>query len=319
MKEAGLPLEKEILPSGLQACKAKKPEVIKGLKKLWAELINPKDDIEQYSFEELLTIIILHEQIPARSKGKELSLLALKLATLEVLVQSLKSSQILPKQHQEFLRIYKDHAYFTTLNYDYMVEKYLIANKIPWQYGVRFDESDLSVKNSYVIGENSDFPNVFSYLKLHGSFNWHYCFRCGNTRLTGLKYFGVSGELFSNTDRFTQTCTKCMNKSGQGVMQPLIVPPSAIKYYNSPIFLHLWFEFNRKIEQVEKIIIVGCSIRDDDTMLIQSLFNVNRKNRNLRKIILVNPDESVKDKVEKYAGITVHRYRTLEKFLLAHS
>jgi len=320
-KDADLPLEKEIMDRGLQICKSKKPEVIKGLNNLW-KLIDSNHSIEDYSFEELLTRIIFEEQYDNRSDLKEIDLLAIKLAVLEIFVQSLKLplQKELPKQYEVILNIYKDYAYFATLNYDYLIEKLLVSNKIPWNYGIKFDETHLDFNSLQLYSqyESADFPNVFHYLKLHGSFNWHFCWRCRNSRLSELKYFGISGEVFSRTDRFTQECTNCMDRSGQPVMQPLFIPPSAIKYYNSPIFLKIWYEFRKIIEQVEKIIIIGCSVRDDDTMLINTLYNLYKKNSNLRKIVLVDPDKNVQEKIQDYTKMKVERYKFLGDFLSAH-
>ena len=177
----------------------------------------------------------------------------------------------------------------------------------------------MSLGHSYLKGEEGDLPDVFRYYKLHGSFNWHFCWRCQNIRISDLRDFGTSGETFSKTDRFTQLCDKCVHNSGQAVLQPLVIPPSAIKYYNIPIFLELWFIFTRIIQQVEKIILIGCSVRDDDTMLIQALYNLSQKNPNLRKIVVINPDKKIENKVRSYTNFNnIKSYTLLEYFLRMH-
>ncbi|MEK0336231.1 MAG: SIR2 family protein [Nitrosopumilus sp.] len=315
-KDADLPVEKEIMKLGLKACENKKPEVIEGLKNLW-QSIDPKHPIEHYSFEDLLTKIILEEQLN-KNPQRGHNIQNIKLAVLEIFLQSLKAplSKKSPKHYVDFLDLYKDYAYFATLNYDYLIEKLLISNKIPWTYGYNFNEINIdpNSRKFYIQGESADFHSIFCYLKLHGSFNWHFCWRCKNTRLSK---FVISGEIFSKTNRSLQACT-CIFKSGQPIMQPLIVPPSAIKYYNLPIFLQLWFEFKKIIEKVEKLIIIGCSVRDDDTMLIYILYNLYQKNPNLRKIVLIDPEKTVQEKTQDYTKMKVNRYKYLKEFLLYH-
>jgi len=321
-KDAGLPLEEEIMPFGVKVCEKKKPGLLEGLTKQWQKIDKSKS-FKEYSFEEALTKVILEEQLSFRTEEERLELLDIKLGILEILVQSLKkplmSESEIPRHYFDFIYRYKDYAHFATLNYDYLIEEILIQEKIPWNYGINVDENDLSLRHSYLKGEEGDFPDVFRYYKLHGSFNWHFCWRCQNIRISDLRYFGISGENFSETDRFTQSCDRCARPSGQAVLQPLVIPPSAIKYYNIPIFLELWFIFTRIIQQVEKIILIGCSVRDDDTMLIQALYNLSQRNPNLRKIVVINPDKKIENKVRSYTNFNnIKSYNSLEDFLRTH-
>lgn len=317
----GLPLENDVMKIGLKLCKENKPELIDGIKSSW-NLIDPNTSFTKYSFEELLTKIVFAEQYTTYNKSKELEIHHLKLAIFEVLVQALKKplKKEIPRIYIEFIKLYKDKAHFVTLNYDYLIELILMSEKIPWNYGYNFDEINISSfhNNHYMKRESADFPTVFKYLKLHGSFNWHFCWKCGLLRLSDFKYFGTSGEIFSKTDRFSQVCMRCMNESGQPVMQPLIIPPSAIKYYNTPIFLELWYEFEKLIKEIEKLIIIGCSIRDDDTFLIYILNNLSIKNPRLKKIVVINPDEKVDIKIENITKHSVIRYNKLEDYILMH-
>lgn len=317
-QDMGLPLENEIIKIGSEACKVLKPELIEKLTEEW-KLIDSVHSFENYSFEQLLTKIMLEEQSIIRPYEERLKIFYIKLAIFEILVQSLKEPLLkdLQKQYVQFLKLYKDYAYFATLNYDYLIEKYLIAENIPWHYGIDFDQVSPMGGKFYVKGENRNFLNVFIYLKLHGSFNWHICPNCNTTRLTDLNRFGVSGELFSKSF-FVQACTKCKSNHGQFDMQPLIIPPSLIKYYNSQIFLNLWFKFNQILKHVKKIIIIGCSVRDEDTVLINSLYNLAHKNPDLEEIVLINPDPEVQEKVKNYTKSKVRLIRSLELFLGMH-
>ncbi|MEW6419521.1 MAG: hypothetical protein AB1480_15635 [Nitrospirota bacterium] len=312
-KDMGLPLENEIIRTGIEACKVLEPELIEKLNEEW-KLIDSVHSFENYSFEQLLTKIMLEEQSIIRPYEERLKIFDIKLAILKILVNSLIKplSKELHIQYVQFLNLYKDCAYFATLNYDY-----LIAENIPWHYGIDFDQVSPMGKNFYVKGEKRSFPNVFIYLKLHGSFNWHICPNCNTTRLTDLDCFGVSGELFSKSF-FVQACTKCKSNNGQFDMQPLIVPPSLIKYYNSQIFLNLWFKFNQILKHVKKIIIIGCSIRDEDTVLISSLYNLVYKNPDLEEIVLINPDPEIQVKIKNYTKVNVRQIQSLENFLGMH-
>lgn len=322
--DANLPVEKYIMKNGVKICEQKKPEVLSGLEKILKK-INPSISYKsyEYAFEKLFSKIVLEEEQIEFSQISYDEVLSAKLAVLEILAQSLKKplETGIPRIYTDFVKLYKDEAHFVTINYDYLIETILLNENILWNYGAIFSDTqfDHSFRQLYIRGENRDFSSVFHYLKLHGSFNWHYCWQCGNTRVTDLKYFGISGEVFSRVDRFTQACTACMGKDGQAVMQPLIIPPSSIKYYNTPIFHYLWFQFQKLISRIEKLIIIGCSVRDEDTLLLYSLFNLHRKNQNLSEIIVVNPDESVGNKIRDLTNIECKIYKSLNEFILHHN
>ena len=61
-KDAGLPLEEEIMPFGVKVCEKKKPELLEGLTKQWQKIDKSKS-FKEYSFEEVLTKVILEEQL----------------------------------------------------------------------------------------------------------------------------------------------------------------------------------------------------------------------------------------------------------------
>ena len=60
-QDMGLPLENEIIKIGSEACKVLKPELIEKLTEEW-KLIDSVHSFENYSFEQLLTKIMLEEQ-----------------------------------------------------------------------------------------------------------------------------------------------------------------------------------------------------------------------------------------------------------------
>jgi len=54
-------------------------------------------------------------------------------------------------------------------------------------------------------------------------------------------------------------------------------------------------------------------------MLIQALYNLSQKNPNLRKIVVINPDKKIENKVRSYTNFNnIKSYTLLEYFLRMH-
>lgn len=320
--DAGLPLEKDAIPLGFELCKKNKPELIKGIEDYAVKTLGI-NNIFELSIEEILTKSTIEELFSYPKKDYIKEILPLELGILELFCKALKIDILdkLPDHYYSFVDLYKENTAFVTFNNDFLLEKIFQQRKYYWNYlETGKVENRLGYKDFYYkLSQASYFdpkPNVIPYLKLHGSFNWHYCWRCWNVRITGEKYFGVSGEPFSMSDRFTHCCTECLKTNGwQAVMRPLIIPPTFIKYYGLKFIRNLWFTFNELVRKVNKIIIIGSSLRDEDVLFINTLSYLNKKNPELKEIICINPDVRVVTKLGDITNIRVKHYPYIKNYL----
>ncbi len=317
--DAGLPQENEVMPRAIELCKRSKPELIDGIMRDVAKIFNP-NTIFDLSVEEILTKLTVEELFSHPPRDYVQEILPLELGVLELFCKTLKINTI-PNYYFSLVDLYKEHTAFVTFNNDLLLEKIFQQRKYYWNYiETGKVENELGYKDYYYkLLEASYFnlkPDVIPYLKLHGSFNWHYCWRCWNVRITSEKYFGISGEPFSMTDRFSQSCLECSESDGwQPIMRPLVIPPSLIKYYGIRFIQHLWFVFYELIRSVSKIIIIGSSLRDEDTLYLNALSFLNQKNTVLRELIFINPNEKLIEKLRTLTGFEVVHYPSIQDYL----
>ncbi len=316
-KDAGLPLEKDIIPKGLEYCNKYHPELIDNINKDLIRVLGIKH-IHKFTIEEILTKLQIEEYFSPENKDYLKDIFPLESGILALFSKTLKikSPEKLPDYYYNFVKTFNKRTAFITFNNDFLLETIFKDLKYYWTYLIEEEiENDLTYKDYYYKSSQSwcfnKKPMVTSYLKLHGSFNWHYCWACNNVRITQ-KYFGVSGEPFSLSDRFTQVCQKCRNDA---VMKPLIIPPTLIKYYNLDFIRRLWFNYHKLLRQVENIIIIGTSLRDEDVLLLDSLSFIKGKNPSLKKLVFINLDHKLVTKCETITNFKVQYYPVIEDYL----
>lgn len=322
-KDAGIPLEKELWEKSLEIYKDTKQ--LRDVHESWLQLFHYKlpDDMR---VEELLTMIDLQINSHRNNEATKQKAFELRLAVLQMLAhtfrQSIKSK--LPDDYKLFVKLYHEQAIFFTLNYDLLVENLLIeiGNEINlmWSYGfgTEVDHFGIGRQERYIKNEQRDFNNVFKYHKLHGSFNWHVCWRCGKARVSDFKHYGISGFSHSGFILLCEEDECIKDKNDQAQLDPLVIPPSAIKAYTLPIFRELWFAFDDLLKVAEKIIVIGCSLRDEDVLLWQALSKLTRKNPHLKDLVVVDPDKKIVEKFSNVIGIRARHFESLESFVLCH-
>jgi hypothetical protein len=152
------------------------------------------------------------------------------------------------------------------------------------------------------------------YLKLHGSFNWHYCWRCNHFRVVDDKWFGVSEFYVPRqgrdplwvTSRGMLACGEddCIVDSGPGAGQanlnPLIMPPTHIKEYSRTPIARQWAFFDLLLLAAKQLILVGTGLRDEDVPLLMALTCLRLKNPKI-EVIVINPDPEGASKAELWA------------------
>jgi NAD-dependent SIR2 family protein deacetylase len=144
-------------------------------------------------------------------------------------------------------------------------------------------------------------------LKLHGSLNWGRCLVCGTVLpLTIENWFRNKTFIRSNASvvlplasQLGITLTCC----GQYVDPvPVLVPPTWNKteYHNS--LQKVWKQAASELGEAERIYIIGYSLPDSDMFFrfLYALGSVGR--RRLKRLVVFNPDESVKSRFETLVG-----------------
>ena len=326
-KEADLPLEKDLWKVSIEICQRTAPRFLNDVRRDWFTVFsNPLP--ENWYVEELLTQVEFYGNLHMKNEQEKLACFGLKNSLLQMIAQALRASSVKkPPDYYKFLiNEYRDQASWFTLNYDLLVEQLLYKigteNGFKWSYGLGPEVENLGLgsKENYAKGERKDFSNVFEYYKLHGSFNWHICLRCKRVRITDFKTYGVSGEPHSPIFQLHDPadCIQSSETNFQAKMGPFVIPPSSIKFYTSPILQKLWFKFNEFLRNIEKLIIIGCSLRDEDTLLQYSLFDLARKNSHLKDLIVVDPDPKVADKYTETIGVRARRFVSLDEFAMCH-
>lgn len=147
---------------------------------------------------------------------------------------------------------------------------------------------------------------VIPILKLHGSLNWGFCKKCGQTYCFGGKIYG---RLVLNNG---EKCEKCDHDVR---LTPLIVPPTLSKLEGverreeeSPYvpLRSIWSEASKCLMSCEKVYFIGYSFPETDVQMKIFISNALRINENLKEVTIVsNPKygNSRVDFEERYSPI----------------
>jgi NAD-dependent SIR2 family protein deacetylase len=149
-------------------------------------------------------------------------------------------------------RMSADDAIITT-NWDVLLDEAIAqSTSAPADYGVT---SAMFVNRmGDEIGNGRVGRRLF---KLHGSFNWLVCPRCGNLYINTELMIAPGKEL---RGRFPHD-QQCHCKAE---LQGLIITPSYIKEYRSFHIAHIWHLAQRALVDSEEWIFIGYSLPDDD-------------------------------------------------------
>jgi NAD-dependent SIR2 family protein deacetylase len=233
--------------------------------------------------------------------------------------------------YDTFLERFGSDVAFASLNYDLVLENAFRRQQRAWHYALQGEanfHNDLSYREHFYAPLDEE-PRSIAYLKLHGSFNWHYCWRCNYFRIVRDEWCGVSGFHLPRRDRDplwvtsrgTLVCgeDECVISSGPGVgqaaLKPLIIPPARVKEYSRAPVYRQWAFFDLLLAQAQELIVVGTSIRDEDVLLFNSLSLLRYKNPKLKTVVVINPSEEIAQKVEGLTAVETIAYGNLEEYL----
>lgn len=131
--------------------------------------------------------------------------------------------------------------------------------------------------------------------KLHGSLNWLYCPACREVDVS----LGQKGLLHYALERSSRTfCRWC------GVRyEPLLVTPTLLKSYSNLFIANIWRDAETRLTQADKIIFVGYSMPDADSLLraifARSIFRNRTLNGRLPEIVVVDEAQAAENDVEQ--------------------
>lgn len=257
-------------------------------------------------------------------------LLQLEIGIYIIMWAALRLSSEPPRLYDDFIRLLGNDVAFATLNYDLLLETIFRRNQCAWYYPLegesKIDRNELRPYDGSFYTTLDEPPQSTPYLKLHGSFNWYYCWRCEHFEIVSDPNIGLNCTLLREGRApvwagHLRACNSepCSERrapgEGQAVLKPLIIPPARMKEYRqAPVLRHRAF-FDLLLAQARELILVGTSVRDEDVLLVNSLNLLRLKNPALERIVVIDPRPEVAAKVEELSEVGTIRYGSLEAYI----
>lgn len=149
---------------------------------------------------------------------------------------------------------------FITFNYDLLMDKaiYNIDGIAP-SYCLEYDQARF---------ENMQKDGKTLLLKLHGSTNWLYCYKCHalsvfNKTLPFVPNSAKHLETFGNSylNRYYLQCSKCQET---GKISPVVVPPTWNKSDFRELMRPVWRRALKELSEARRICVIGFSMPETD-------------------------------------------------------
>lgn len=180
--------------------------------------------------------------------------------------------------------LFRKNDTILTVNYDCALENILFAQN-KWSTIGGWSKFNFNQDN-----ENRDKKLNIEILKLHGSINFVLVatldgnnFNYNNPQL---KWF-VNKELFPGCGEVT---------SWEEEIKEYVVLPSYLKQFEYSKIISLWKEAVSRVREADKIVIIGCGLREEDYLL---RFLISFMNQTAKIIIIDKSADSIKNKVIK--------------------
>lgn len=222
----------------------------------------------------------------------------------------------------KYKQLFRNHAdakctdTIISLNYDLVIDKTLAA------LSTRRENQDLS-KNSimsrmYRLVQETVFmggipfscsPDPAYFLKLHGSLDWYYCSN-SDCRFHQIFFVNRLEPWPETTDN--SLCQLCGSRAA-----PVMVPPNINKSLQKfPKLSFIWNMAYRELRAADTWSIIGLSFREADYYLKGLLHSAVRNASNsTRRIEVVDPDDRVRQKIQKITGIEPRYFKSLDDFI----
>jgi hypothetical protein len=337
-KVAGLPLTWELVPRGRELSKIQFGiEFVSALDRLAQDILQePMGDEIEAILTRMKALEFYSEKYSTKVPGSVdeqnyiTRLLQLEMGIYILVWSTLRLSSDVPSLYDDFLKSFGDDVAFASLNYDLLLETVFQRNQCAWHYPIkgepRLFDNQLGPYDGIFYIPPEEYPKSITYLKLHGSFNWYYCWRCENFNVMrdpdvglfcalpreGLPPLEVGRFWLCNSEACGE---RCAPGEGQAVLKPLIIPPARMKEYSQAPVLRHWAFFDLLLAQTRELILVGTSVRDEDVLLMNSLNLLRLKNPRLERIVVIDPMPEVAGKVERLSEVETIRYVSLEAYI----
>jgi hypothetical protein len=338
-KDAGLPLTWELVPRGRELSKIRFGiEFVSLIDELTQEILQePMGDEIEAILTRLKVLEFYSDKYSTKVKGSPEEqnyiwrLLQLEMAIYIVVWSTLWPLPNVHSLYDDFLKSFGDDVAFATLNYDMLLETVFNKNQRPWHYPIKGEpqlfDNQLGPYGGMFYTPPEAYPKSITYLKLHGSFNWYYCWYCENFNVMrdpsiglhcalprkGTHPFEVGSPWLCNSDACSEMRTA--PGEGQAVLKPLITPPARMKEYSRAPVLRHWAFFDLLLAQARELILVGTSIRDEDVLLVNSLDLLRLKNPHIERIVVIDPKPEIEAKVKRLSEVKTIRYSSLEAYV----
>lgn len=189
-----------------------------------------------------------------------------------------------------------------TLNYDLALDFALHWHRVQFSYGIQ--EAELGA-------------SVLPLLKLHGSLNWGSCPKC--EAYVACYDLGAFFTKYSFTPSFDDKPREVKLDLGERLQdlrhdaclttfhnEPLVVPPTWNKSENK-LLRNVWRHAARELSQARYLVFIGYSFPATD-LYFQYLLGLGlAADTRIRRIILVNPDPSVKGRLDEQLSPVMRR------------
>ncbi|HEX9429572.1 MAG TPA: hypothetical protein VF944_04275 [Candidatus Bathyarchaeia archaeon] len=293
-KDAGLPLTRELIRRGRELLRTQWGiELVSTLDEFAHEVLQEPIGEEIEAVLTRMKVLELYSEqyrtdVPGSVEERNYitKLLQLEMGIYILVWATLRLSSDPPQLYDDFLRLLGDDVAFATLNYDLLLETIFRRNQRAWHYPLQgetklFHNELGPYDGSFYTTSDEDLQSI-PYLKLHGSFNWYYCWKCSYFNIVRNADVGLfctllregrppvsAGNLRACN---SEACDKSSTPGGgQVALKPLIIPPARMKEYNQAPVLRHWAFFDLLLAQAREIILVGTSVRDEDVLLVNSL------------------------------------------------
>jgi hypothetical protein len=317
---AGLPVASDILRVGRERVRS---EFLAAVDSLAEDVLG--EPLGQDA-EAILTRLRVLELYSNRDYLEEI--LPLELGIYFLIWAALRTGADPPAIYDTFVERLGGDVAYASLNYDLVLETVLRRKQRSWHYPLQGEWNSLNelrYSEEFYSPWDRD-PKSVSYLKLHGSFNWQYCWRCNYFRVVRDEWSGVSEfyvprrghEALWAASRGTLACDECVPEgpgASQAVLKPLIIPPTRLKEYSRAPVRRQWAFFDLLLAQAEKLIVIGSSIRDEDVLLYNSLSFLAFKSPRLKRIVAIDPQECVAQRLKLLTEVEPTWYASLEDYV----
>lgn len=194
--------------------------------------------------------------------------------------------------HQRILEFINEGDVVISFNYDLLVDDSARETKLMNDSNYLVDFS-LSYQNGDWVPIRSN-GSSFELLKLHGSLNWIKCSNCSR-----LFIFNPSDDIFEQLDFRLLRQLNCPHCHELGLKR-MIIPPMQGKEYDQPPFSSIWKYAAEKIQNIERVVLLGYSLPFTDfaavALLRRILFTSRAEDL---EFYILNPDRTVSMRVEK--------------------